>query len=191
MNAPSSIFQVPGLSVAGFQPLKVLPSKMLTNPSSASAALRRAMATFRRMQAVTTVDFMARRLHEGLRTTTAILLASRLPADLFRFDIRSERAFSLPHDIINVCPVRLAVTHIAPRPGWPGYELAVGANNETPWRIVRNKPVVVVLDVHVPSQRRLFEIVQTSDGLGFGASEGRQEQSCKDCNDADYDQKLD
>src|SRR6266511_1837732 len=64
MNAPSSIFQVPGLSVAGFQPLKVLPSKMLTNPSSASAAVRRAMATFRRMQAVTTVDFMARRLQE-------------------------------------------------------------------------------------------------------------------------------
>src|SRR5205823_13227749 len=36
-NAPFSIFQVSGCSVAGFQPLKVLPSKMATNPSSESA----------------------------------------------------------------------------------------------------------------------------------------------------------
>src|ERR1051326_10885 len=59
-KAPSSIFQVLVLSMELFQPVKVLPSKMVVKPSSVSAAGDRLTAPTRRMATRERTDFMVR-----------------------------------------------------------------------------------------------------------------------------------
>src|SRR5688572_29438988 len=82
---------------------------------------------------------------------------------LFGLHIRTDRAFTVPNEIIGVRAVAVAITDVTQSPtsrtGLAGDE----------HRIVGHEPIVVVLHVHVPSQCELFEIVRADDGLGSGS----------------------
>src|SRR5437667_9572250 len=81
-----------------------------------------------------------------------------------------------------------SITHIAERPT----RKRLATRIPHPWRIVWHKHIVVVLSIHLPSQRELLEIVQTDDGLGFGfRSRKRWQQETRQYrNDREDDQRF-
>ena len=99
----------------------------------------------------------------------------------------AERAFALTDDVINVGPIGIAVSNVAQSPA-----SRTGLAWEQYW-VIGHQPVIVVLDIHVPAELQLLQVIEADNGLrsGLGASQGGQEQPGQDRDDGDDDQELD
>ena len=91
--------------------------------------------------------------------------------------------------VVDVRAIGIAITHVAPRP--TGTNLSARA--VVSGRVIRHEPVIVVFNIHDPSQLKLFEIVQAHDRLGFGSGTGecREKQARQDPDDGDDDEEFD